>query len=105
MWSHGLPPAHQPAQLLNRWPRLSESASYRSATWFYVLGKINVGLADIAWLSPFHYYLGSDPFTNGMAWGNAGVLALLSVALCSSGETSNRGPGADRNFPRWQWVH
>jgi len=30
------------------------------------LTAINDGLAGIAWLSPFHYYLGSDPLNTGM---------------------------------------
>jgi ABC-2 type transport system permease protein len=38
-------------------------------------------LAGYAKWSPFHYYLSSDPLMNGMPWGHAGVLALLTVAL------------------------
>ncbi|MDE2838982.1 MAG: ABC transporter permease subunit [Chloroflexota bacterium] len=45
------------------------------------LTAINDGLAGIAWLSPFHYYLGSDPLNTGMDWGNAAVLVMLSVVL------------------------
>lgn len=37
--------------------------------------------APWATVSPFHYYLGSDPLTNGMAWGDASILATLVVAL------------------------
>ena len=37
--------------------------------------------AGWARLSPFHYYLGSDPLVNGMSWGNGGVLAGLSLGL------------------------
>ena len=37
--------------------------------------------ADWARLSPFHYYLGSDPLVNGMSWGHGGVLAGLSLGL------------------------
>ncbi len=32
------------------------------------------------WL-PFHYYLGSDPLNNGMAWGDAAILATVTVLL------------------------
>lgn len=32
-------------------------------------------------LSPFDFYLGSDPLTNGMAWGDAGILTGLFVVL------------------------
>lgn len=38
-------------------------------------------LADYAKWSPFHFYLGSDPLTNGMAWGNAAVLAGIFLSL------------------------
>jgi ABC-2 type transport system permease protein len=40
-------------------------------------------LQGAAWgtVSPFHYYLGSDPLTSGMAWGDAAVLAALTVVL------------------------
>jgi ABC-2 type transport system permease protein len=40
-------------------------------------------LSDSWWgrLSPFYYYLGSDPLNNGMAWGDAGVLLGLTAAL------------------------
>ena len=32
-----------------------------------------------AWarLSPFHYYLSSDPLNTGMAWGHAAILVVL----------------------------
>lgn len=45
------------------------------------LVKINDGLAGIAWLSPFHYYLVSDPLNTGMDWGDAVVLIALSAVL------------------------
>lgn len=32
-------------------------------------------------LSPFHYYLGGEPLSNGMAWGDAAVLVAIFVAL------------------------
>jgi ABC-2 type transport system permease protein len=40
-------------------------------------------LSDAWWgaLSPFHYYLGNDPLNNGMDWGGAAVLTVLSVVL------------------------
>ena len=40
-------------------------------------------LNDAWWgaLSPFHYYLGSDPLKTGMDWGNAAILTVLTVAL------------------------
>lgn len=45
------------------------------------LAKISDTLAEYAWLSPFHFYLGSDPLNTGMDWGNAVVLIALSVLL------------------------
>ena len=40
-------------------------------------------LSDAAWgkLSPFYYYLGSDPLNNGMDWGHAAVLAGATALL------------------------
>ena len=40
---------------------------------------LNDNTAAWARLTPFHYYLSSDPLNNGMAWGHAAVLAALSV--------------------------
>jgi ABC-2 type transport system permease protein len=38
-------------------------------------------LAGYAKWSPFYYYLSSDPLMNGMPWGHAAVLAVLSTVL------------------------
>ncbi len=38
---------------------------------------LNEDLAGYAKVSPFYYYLKSDPLTNGMNWAHAGVLAAL----------------------------
>lgn len=38
-------------------------------------------MARWAKFSPFHYYLGSDPLINGMDWGNAAILAGLTLGL------------------------
>lgn len=46
---------------------LNAMANLQGATW----GRI----------SPFHYYLGSDPLTTGMSWGNAAVLTGATVVL------------------------
>ena len=45
------------------------------------LARISDTLEGVAWLSPFHYYLGSDPLNTRMDWGNAIVLVVLSVLL------------------------
>lgn len=42
---------------------------------------LNDRLAQWAKVSPFHYYLGSDPLNNGMDWSHAAVLAALCVVL------------------------
>jgi ABC-2 type transport system permease protein len=49
---------------------------------FHVMNAIGE-LNDAAWAdwSPFHYYLGSDPLTNGMPWGHGALLAALVVLL------------------------
>ena len=38
-------------------------------------------VSALEWVSPFHYYLGSDPLMNGMDWGDAVALAVLAFAL------------------------
>ena len=43
--------------------------------------NITGALSALEWLSPFHYYLGSDPLNTGMDWGNAVVLLVLALAL------------------------
>ncbi len=40
---------------------------------------VNENLAGWARLSPFHYYLGSDPLVNGVSWAHLGILAGLSL--------------------------
>jgi len=51
---------------------------------FNSLTEISDALADWAWLSPFHYYIGNDPLNNGMDWGNAAVLVAISVVLIAA---------------------
>lgn len=45
------------------------------------LGEIDDKLAGVQKLSPFYYYLGSDPLNNGLDWGAAAVLAAIAVVL------------------------
>jgi ABC-2 type transport system permease protein len=42
------------------------------------------GLEGLAKLSPFHYYLSSDPLMNGMNWGHGAVLLGLFVVLIAA---------------------
>jgi ABC-2 type transport system permease protein len=50
---------------------------------FVVNGFLPLNESTAAWarVSPFHYYLGSDPLINGMPWGHAAVLGGLFVVL------------------------
>lgn len=41
-------------------------------------------LAGWARLSPFHYYLGSDPLRTGMPWGHGALLAVLAMLLVAA---------------------
>ena len=45
------------------------------------LANITGAISALEGLSPFHYYLGSDPLTTGMDWGNAVVLLALAALL------------------------
>lgn len=55
---------------------------------FYLLNAfvpLSEGLAGYARLSPFHYYLTSDPLTNGMHWGHGGgLVGLMAVLVVAS---------------------
>lgn len=65
----------------------SRIASYGSAgmilaTYFlFSFMPLSENYAGWAKVSPYWYYLGSDPLVNGMAWGHAAVLAGLFVVL------------------------
>ena len=51
---------------------------------FFVINSflpLDENLADFARVSPFYYYLTSDPLMTGMDWGHAAVLAGSSLAL------------------------
>jgi ABC-2 type transport system permease protein len=36
-------------------------------------------IADLAWLSPWHQYIGTDPLGSGIDWASAALLAVLAV--------------------------
>jgi ABC-2 type transport system permease protein len=42
---------------------------------------LNESLAGLARISPFYYYLGADPLTNGLRWSHAALLAGLFMLL------------------------
>jgi ABC-2 type transport system permease protein len=45
---------------------------------------LSENFAGWAKVSPFHYYLGSDPLVNGMNWGHAAVLTGMFVVLVAA---------------------
>ena len=45
------------------------------------IARLSEGLTGLGRLSPFHYYLTSDPLANGMPWGHGLVLTVILVAL------------------------
>jgi ABC-2 type transport system permease protein len=59
----------------------SYSAAGLGLIWYFLwaFGSISPNTEGFAALSPFHYYLGSDPLETGMDWSNAAVLALTFV--------------------------
>ena len=42
-------------------------------------------IADLAWLSPWHHYIGTDPLGSGVDWASAALLTLLAVAPLAVG--------------------
>jgi ABC-2 type transport system permease protein len=48
---------------------------------FIMNGFLPLNESTEAWakLSPFHYYLSSDPLMNGMSWGHAAILATVFI--------------------------
>jgi ABC-2 type transport system permease protein len=64
--------------------RVAVFGSVGAAFGFFLLnsfGSINDSLVSVAKWSPFYYYLGSKPLTNGMHWGHGAILAGLTVGL------------------------
>ena len=51
---------------------------------FNSVAGLSDAVAEWAWLSPFHFYLGNDPLVNGIDWGNAAVLTAISVVLIAA---------------------
>ncbi len=86
-------PAGDPARHRVRLTRLLVSATTGRVRWAtgvtalagltaYVLQSflpLSDRYADWAFLSPFHFYLGSDPLVNGMPWGDAAVLIGAAI--------------------------
>lgn len=52
---------------------------------YLIASFLPVNASTEAWasVSPWHYYLSSDPLTNGMSWVHAGVLLVLFLGLAA----------------------
>ncbi len=48
------------------------------------LAAFSDALEGLAAWSPYHYYLTSEPLVNGMPWGDAGILAAITVVLLAA---------------------
>lgn len=44
-----------------------------------------IGADWLAYLSPFHYYIGGEPLRNGFQWGDGAVLVIASVIFSAVG--------------------
>ncbi len=42
-------------------------------------------IADLAWLSPWHHYIGTDPLGSGIDWTSAALLTVLAVVPLVAG--------------------
>ncbi|MFG3193402.1 ABC transporter permease subunit [Streptomyces omiyaensis] len=53
----------------------------------YVAGTFatQIGVDWLAYLSPFHYYIGGEPLKNGFQWGDGAVLVLASAVFVLAG--------------------
>ena len=73
--------------LVSAWVGSSRMANYTAVlvalvSYFtFSFFQLSESFATWAKLSPFHYYLGSDPLVNGMDWGHALVLFAAFVVL------------------------
>ena len=64
--------------------RIAIFGAIGAALSFHVMNAFlpfNDSMADLARISPFYYYLTSDPLNNGMHWGHGAVLVVLTAAL------------------------
>jgi ABC-2 type transport system permease protein len=63
------------------------------ATLSYVLAYLGPLVEGGAWmeqLSPYHWYVGGDPLTDGVAWGGYGLLVALAVVAAVAGAVAFR---------------
>ncbi|MEA1902103.1 MAG: ABC transporter permease subunit [Actinomycetota bacterium] len=64
-----------------RWAAYTAAGVTLFAYFLWSFMPLSEKYAGWAKLSPFHYYLGSDPLVNGMHWGHAAVLVGLFLGL------------------------
>jgi ABC-2 type transport system permease protein len=62
--------------------------SAAAAVLAYLANSVFPQVAALEWtrtISPFHWYLGGDPLTNGLQWGGAAALAVTALVLAAAG--------------------
>lgn len=64
-----------------RWATMAATGVALVAYFAWSFLPLSEDLGRWANLSPFDWYLGSDPLNNGMAWGDAGLLVAVAVVL------------------------
>lgn len=56
-------------------------AVLESSYFFNSLGMSIKSLEPYRKLSPFYYFIGADPLANGLNWGHAAVLIILTLVF------------------------
>lgn len=67
---------------------LALGASAAIAVLAYLANSVFPQVAALDWtptISPFHWYLGGDPLTNGVQWGGVAALAITAAVLAAAG--------------------
>jgi ABC-2 type transport system permease protein len=65
-------------------PRIAIFGAAGAAFAFFIVNSylpLSASLARWARISPFHYFLSSDPLNRGLDWGDAAVLAAIAIVL------------------------
>jgi ABC-2 type transport system permease protein len=70
---------------------LALGVSAGAAVLAYLANSVFPQMAALSWtpkVSPFHWYLGGDPLTDGIQWGGVAALAITTVVLAAAGTLS-----------------
>jgi ABC-2 type transport system permease protein len=67
-----------------RWATMTATGIALVSYFAWSFLPLSDAMAGWASLSPFDWYLGSDPLNNGMPWGDAVLLALLATVLVAA---------------------